>query len=295
MRWTVALLALELAVAEPLPAQPVQFDRVITTDTSLRHRVQLQGGTVLLGRITEIAPDSVRILLESGQTLVLVRSAVKRVEQFPSSRVRGGVYWPPNPSSTRLLFSPNAFALGRGERYFNNVWLFFNHVVYGLSDRFSLGGGLSAFPTRPFLENNIFFVTPKLTLLDGERGAVALGALLGWVPGLDREESSGSLGILYALGSAGSRESHASLGLGWGYYGKDLARRPIAMLGGQARLSRRLAVLSENWVPPDPGDALLSLGFRVVAEALSVDLAFLNVASDPRFPGIPWVGFTVRF
>ncbi|HWP03565.1 MAG TPA: hypothetical protein VNL96_08925 [Gemmatimonadaceae bacterium] len=292
---SLAIALLLVLGAGAAAAQRVPLEHVSVSDTTLRHRVQLQGGTVLLGRIVEVSRDSVRLILQSGEAMAIARNAVQRVEQFPATRLRDGQYWAPNPNATRLLFSPTAFPLGKGERYFNNVWLFFNHVAGGWSDRLSMGVGLSAFPTGDFFRDNILYLTPKLTVAEGNGGALAVGGFLGWLGALDDEESSGSLGILYVVGSAGNRESNLDLGLGWGYYGGDIARRPIVMVGGQTRVSRRVALISENWIPPDAEDALVSVGLRFLGEGLSADLAFLNVTSEMRFPGYPWVGFTVRF
>ena len=68
----------------------------------------------------------------------------------------------------------------------------------------------------------------------------------------------------------------------------------ILMIGGEKRVSRRVSLLSENYIA-GADDVLLSYGLRFFGDRLSVDFAFLNLMSDPLFPGIPYVAFAVKF
>ena len=88
------------------------------------------------------------------------------------------------------------------------------------------------------------------------------------------------------------------------------------MLGGEARVSRRIALLTENYLYVDnrqtrsapstrvatchttTSSGAVSYGLRFLGEKLSVDFAFFNVASqdiDWIFPGIPYLSFGVKF
>ena len=69
------------------------------------------------------------------------------------------------------------------------------------------------------------------------------------------------------------------------------------MLSAETRLSRRVAVVTENYpIPDEDVGTLISCGLRFFGEKLSADLAFWN---SPRvgavFPGIPYVSFSVKF
>jgi hypothetical protein len=69
------------------------------------------------------------------------------------------------------------------------------------------------------------------------------------------------------------------------------------MLGAESRLSRRIAFVTENYVIPNEDvSSLISYGLRFFGEKLSVDLAFWNApGNEMRFPGIPYVAFSVKF
>ena len=70
----------------------------------------------------------------------------------------------------------------------------------------------------------------------------------------------------------------------------------MIMIGAEARLSRRTAFVTENWIIPGVDQPLISFGFRFFGEGLSVDLALINmIGEDTFFPGIPWLDFVFNF
>jgi hypothetical protein len=295
MRILTGLLALLLAApALPLTAQRVTLDRVTVTDTTLRHEVRLRDGSTLIGRITSLTADSVYLALGSGP-LVVARSSVTEVRQFASSQLRGGVPWFENPHPTRLLFAPTAFALSKGERYYSNIYLFFNSFAVGVTDRFTMGAGMTLFPA-PDMSDNLFYLTPKYTFAEGDNTRFAVGGFLGWFGAASDAEGRGSLGILYATGSAGTVERNVTVGMGWGYLGGDIADRPLVMVGFQSRVAQRLALVSENWIfPSSELAALVSFGLRFLGERIGADVALINNPSDPVTLGVPFVGLTIKF
>ncbi len=241
--------------------------------------------------------------LRSGQGggllggVTVARSAVASVAQFGAARIRNGEYWFENPHATRLLFSSTAFPLNRGEGYYSNTWLFLHTFAAGLTDRFTLGGGFTLIPGIDF-GDNIFYLMPKYTVVDGPGSTVALGALVGFLPlGGDQRDTPWTAGILYGVGTVGTRDSNLSLGLGWGYAGDELAPNPIVMVGGQGRVSRRVSLISENWFFPVNGgtEGLLSYGLRFLGEGMSVDLAWMSPLGGGAGIGFPWLGFAFKF
>jgi hypothetical protein len=285
---------LVLASAQPLRAQRVSLDSVSVADTSVRHVMRLRDGSTIIGRITSVTADSVRVRLEQGD-VVLARSGIEQVRQVPRTALRNGQYWFENPHSTRLLFSSTAYPLEKGTGYYANAWLFAHTFAAGITDRFTLGGGLTTIPGIA-VHDNPFFLLPKYTIVNGARTQVALGALIGFLPFDTGDDGFNTAGLLYAVGTTGTRESNVSLGLAWGYANDDVTSTPAVMLGGQGRVSRRISLISENWLFPD-GDATegaLSYGLRFLGENLSVDLAWVTALESGGF-GFPWLGFAFRF
>ncbi len=282
---------LVLCLAVPAQAQRVSLDSVSVADTSLRHVVKLRDGSTLVGRITFVTPDSIRLRLVQGE-VVLARTGVAQVQQVPLASIHNGAYWFENPHATRLLFSSTAFPMEKGSGYYSNTWLALHTFAFGLTDRFTLGGGLAWFPGVD-LDETFYYLLPKFTLVNGRRVKVAVGALAGLLPFSDGGSSSG--GILYGVGTTGNRDSNLSLGLGWGYSGSRVEGNPVVMIGGQSRMSRRVSFITENWVVPLDGDTegVYSYGLRFLGEGLTVDLAFVSAIGESG--AIPWLGFAFRF
>ena len=288
------LLGFLLWVVTPLEgeAQRVSLDSVSVADTAVLHVVRLTDGSTLVGRIIAITGDSVRLRLGQGE-VNLARTGIEQVQQVPASRMRNGQYWFENPHPTRLLFSATAIPLEKGTGYYSNTWLALHTFAAGVTDRFTLGGGLAWFPGVS-LDDTFYYILPKYTVVNGSRFRMALGALVGLLPFGGGDDPT-SAGILYGVGTTGSRDSNFSFGLGWGYQGDEVTSDPVVMLGGQARLSRRVSFISENWIfqVNSETEGVYSYGLRFLGEGLTVDLAFVSVIGEST--AIPWLGFAFRF
>jgi len=280
-------------LAAPARAQQVSLDSVNVSDAAVRHLIRLRDGSTLVGRITAVTPDSVRIRLDQGD-VSLARSGIVQVRQVAPGALRNGQYWFENPHPTRLLFSSTAFPLEKGTGYYANAWLFVHTFAAGLTDRFTLGGGATTIPGLAINEN-LFYLLPKYTVISGPRTHLALGALVGFLP-FSAGDDVTSGGLLYAVGTTGTRESNVSLGAAWGYVDDEVTSKPGVMLGGQGRISRRVSLISENWFIPIDGEVegVISYGLRFLGENLSVDLAWVSALGEGRI-GVPWLGFAFKF
>jgi hypothetical protein len=292
-RWLVLWCVVWFAV--PVQAQRVALDSVSVSDTSVRHVVQLRDGSTLIGRLTAVTTDSVRLRMAQGE-LSFARSMIAQVRQVAASQLRNGEYWFENPHYTRLLFSSTAIPLEQGTGYYSNAWLFVHAFAVGMTDRFTLGGGATTIPGLA-LTDNLFYLLPKYTIVNGDRTRLALGALIGFFPfNNDVNEDVTSGGLLYAVGTTGNRESNVSAGVAWGYVDGDITSNPGLMVGGQGRVSRRISLISENWFIPVDGrtEGVVSYGLRFLGENLSVDLAWISLLGSGDISA-PWLGFAFRF
>jgi hypothetical protein len=280
-----------LGAQQPAQTKPIPL-RV--ADTSQVQVIRLRDGSSIVGRVTEIGTDTVQFATSSG-TLAIPRADIVEVREVAKTTMRSGEVWPSNPNATRLLFAPTGRMLEKREGYFNDTYLFLLSVHGGLSSRFSLGGGLSVLPLDDFTDNALF-IMPKIGVVATPKFNLAVGALAGFVGAAFDEGENGSFGVLYAVGTAGSPDASISFGTGLAYAGSSFADRPVAMLGGEARISRRIALVSENYIiPNDDVPAIVSYGVRFFGEKLSADLAFWLGPEDITFPGIPYVAFSVKF
>ena len=246
-------------------------------------------GSTIIGRIVEVGETEVRFETKLGKLTIPIQT-IKRIKEVPESSIRKGQYWYPNPNATRLYFGPTARMLKRGECYFADYELFFPALTVGVTDRITIGGGMSIFPGVS-LDKQLFYLTPKVGLKSFNNLQFAAGALVIKVP-----DESRLVGILYSLGTFGTPDGSVSVGLGYGFVGRHTANKPMVMIGGEKRLTRRVAIVSENWIIPGVDQPVVAYGIRLLGEGLSFDIAFLNeIGSDAIFPGIPYVDLVFKF
>jgi len=252
-------------------------------------------GSRLMGRITRIGETDIEFQTDVG-AIMIQRSKIRSVQIVPSDAIKKGRLWYSDPNRTRLLFAPTGRMLEKGEGYFADYYVFFPTVNYGITERVSLGGGMSLFPTGN-MADQVYFFTPKFGIKQSDRANFAAGALIIGIPGIDDEDvDSPILSLIYGVGTWGGSNRHLTLGLGYGMVDAKIADRPLIVIGGVSRITRRTALISENWMMPGLDGVLASYGIRLFTENLSVDLALLNpIGEESIFPGIPYVDFVWNF
>ena len=106
------------------------------------------------------------------------------------------------------------------------------------------------------------------------------------------------MGTAFLSGTLGTKEHNITSSLGWGFIEGEFSQRPIITLSGMTRISKRAALVSENWfVPTDGYYGFFSYGVRFFGEKMAVDVAFINNPDIFQIIviGIPYVSFTVKF
>jgi hypothetical protein len=271
-----------------------------SSDTAATHRqvLRTREGSTLVGRIVDENADSVRF--ESGGVVfALSRAQILSLDTLGERRVtEKTTHSYRDPNRTRLFFAPTARMLGKGEGYFSDTDILLGGVAAGVTSNFTMGGGMSFLPsTNP--QNNLFYLTPKVGLVDRPNFALATGALIGFAGFEDIDSRDRSFGVLYGISTFGPEDHHLDIGAGWGYSGGKFSSDPAVMIGGSTRISRRVALLTENYFVPSVSDnGLVSYGMRFLGKDISVDLAFANAVGPGTtllFPGIPYVAFAVKF
>lgn len=285
----------------------------VARDTSITHVLYLIDGSTLVGKL--ISRDSATVQFETNGGLLTVPVArVKELRAVTPAEVRGREYWFPDANETRLFFAPTGRMLKQGEGYYSNTYLLLQNFVGAPSDRFTFGGGFSIVPGDNFFEQNVYYLTPKLGVYNKPKTNVAVGALIGMVPGFsDFDNGPDTFGILYGVATRGGPDASLTAGMGYGFQNGDLQDRPLFMIGGATRASRRISFVTENylaWMRDETFtctasscttryttnfEGLLSYGIRFMGEKISTDFALLNATGEMIFPGIPYIAFAVKF
>jgi len=256
--------------------------------------IKSKDGSTNIGRITAVTADTVVFATGIG-TMNIPIASIQSIEEVPESSIREGKFWFPDPNTTRLFFAPTGRMLKKGSGYIADYYLFFPAANYGFTDRFSFGGGCSIIPAGS-IKTQIYYITPKIGLKQSEKLNVAAGALVLKFPDFDDEDVP-LLSVLYGVGTYGSADRSVTLALGYGMEGSELAARPMIVLGGESRLLRRMALITENWVVPGLSGAVVSLGCRFFGEGLSTDLAIISAVGEEveETPWMPYIDFVFNF
>jgi hypothetical protein len=242
-------------------------------DYGVVQRLTLSDGSQVYGRVE--ASDEHQITFRSLADVVMTIPRSRIIDlRVAEGRVVAGSFEPADPHSNRLMFAPTARTLRKGEGYVG-VYYVFPFVQVGVTDRVSIGGG------TPLLFGDgahpVWF-TPKVQVVSGRRVQAAAGLIhLTGIEGINA-------GIAYGVTTIGSDSDAMSIGLGYGYSGRR-SGRPILMVGGEHRASRRIKLITENWYWGGEAPGFVSGGVRFLGERLSADVSLV----------VPLVGEAVAF
>ncbi len=275
--------ARRIAAQEPTPAS-APVDSVV--------EVRLRDGSVLVGRIERETETQIVMVTRSGARVEIPR---EQIVSMRSATVRAdGLVWSEDANGSRLFFSSTGRPLPQGEGYVSSYWLFFPFVGYGVTDWLTIAGGT---PVIPGLLGEVFYLAPKVTLLNRGKLSVSGGALSFFVT---EEIDEGNAGILYGVGTYGTRDNAVTFGAGWFYAQTDgysnTSNEPVFMLGGERRISRRVKFVTENWFSVNPGvNGMFSGGFRFIGDRLSADLGFAGMSGVESACCLPLLNFVWSF
>lgn len=239
------------------------------------YHLVLADGSSFYGHIESQDADGVVFVTLGGVRLEVERSQIRSLEPA-SGRVVEGEVWPRDPNGTRLFFGPTGRALRSGEGYVGLFELFFSFGAIGIGDRLVLAGGT---PVIPEVFGDIIYLAPKVNVLSAGGVDLAAGVLAFFVTEAFDE---GSIGIAYGVGTIGDEDRALTGGIGWGFALGDaatLSNDPVVLLGGELRTSRRVKLITENYIFvindefADPF-GILTGGLRFLGDRFSADLGF---------------------
>lgn len=270
-----ALLPAAIRAQEP-PEIPAPSDTI--------YEVGLADGSMIIGRITEADPQRVVITTVGGGTLEIDRSQIRSI-RAAGGQVVDGQYWQSDPADTRLYFTATGRTLEAGEAYIGTYLIVLPFAAAGLTDRIMVYGGAPIF----FGELQPYYVGGKVQVVRTPSVRASIGTL---AFGVDDDLA----GIAFGVGTFGSEITAFSAGIGFFYTGDDVANEPAFMIGGETRVSRRMKLITENYILPDAVGALFSGGFRFIGDRFSAEVGVFGGAADGELGCcFPLINFNYAF
>ena len=266
----------------------------VEKDTSL-YRIETVDGNTYIGHILTQDNASIEFETETLGIIRIKRTDVAALERIRKDQLKDGQFWFNNPQSTRYFWQNNGYGVRKGEGYYQNVWVFFNQFVYGVTDNLSVGAGIvplflfAGAPTPVW--GNAKLAIPvardKFNLGVGALGGVVIGA-----------GEAGGFFFVSGTGTVGSRDRNLSLGLGYGIAGGEFVNLPVISLSGMWRTGPRGYLMTENYLLSTEEDALFmfSFGGRRMIKNAGLDFGlWIPAVTGGEFFAIPWLGVSIPF
>lgn len=291
----LSLLLIETGNAQ----QTAQLDKTKT------YQVTLKDGSVITGKIISDTDQEIVIQSVTMGEITLQKENIKSVLPIASINEKKSGIWFANPNPSKYLLGNSAIPMEKHTGYFQNTWVFVNTFSYAFTKNISLAAGfeiisLLAEGGGPYA----FYINPKVSFKLAEN-FYAGGNIL-YANTIKTAENFGGLATLNGFATYGNKNNNLTGGIGFGWADGKFSPKPVIILSGMVRASKRIGFVSENWIVPtlDEGTedsysyyGIFSYGIRFLGEKISVDLAFLNnpdIASE-LIIGIPWLDFVVNF
>ncbi len=173
------------------------------------HELVLRDGSRMYGTIEREDDVEVVFRTQAGALVTVRRADIASLEKITGG-ILNGEFLPASSNATRLFFAPTGRSLKKGQKSLGVYEMIAPFFQYGVTDRFSIGGGTPLMfgideSERPF------WITPKLQVFETPSTQVAVGVLHGF------SMNSNGGGIGYVVGTRGSVLGSVTIGGGLAY------------------------------------------------------------------------------
>ncbi len=261
------------------------------------YHVVLKDGSELHGELVQKSADQIVIKTAAMGEITIAAGDIEKIDETTAADYKGGKYRFPNPSYSKYLWGQTGRNLKKGDGYYQNVLIVFNSAHYGITNWFSIGAGFEGIST--FMGEPIFFVMPKFGYEFFKNFSAGISYLYGNAAVAIEEGGFSGIGVIYGTVTYGNMDYNGTVGFGWAHAEGSMTNDPLITVSGMARVARRLAIVTENYlIPADPYYAIFSYGLRILGERSAFDISFLNSKDIAEvFPvGLPvWISYSFHF
>ena len=257
--------------------------------------VYLDDGSRLFGQLQTITPDTVYLFSAVLGSLPVPQNTISQMRYMGEPKTAAGDFLLPNPNASRHFFSPTAIPLNKNEGYYQNFYVAFNMVNYGITDHISLG--VAAVPFAWFINDGFnLAVTGKIGYKLTENLYGSAGYIAGFMPNI----AYGGIG--FGLLTAGNTDNNITVGGGYaailtepGTEYEESSQAPVLNMAGLLRVAEHFALVTENWFFLDGGITLISYGGRYIGDKITVDVGFVNNGDIMKeiVIGVPLLGVVI--
>lgn len=275
--------------------------QVITGEVSKTYMVTLNDGSTIAGTLVSITDNEVVIQSSTMGEVRLQKVNIKTMTEVSSFNDKKSGIWFTNPNPTKYLLGNSAIPLEKKSGYYQNTWVFVSSFSYGITKNISISAGFEIISILAGGEGPYaFYVNPKASFKIANN--FYAGANILYANTIKTVEEFGGLATINGFATYGNKNNNVTCGIGFGWADGEFSTKPVILVSGMVRASKRIGFVSENWIVPGVNEdggyyGIFSYGIRFLGEKTSIDLAFLNnpdIASEIII-GIPWLDFVINF
>jgi len=288
-----------LMVISLLPAR-VYAQQAFTGETGKIYQISLLDGSSITGRLILITDQEIVIQSASMGEIRLMKTNIKSMSFVSDTDIKKSGIWFQNPNPSKYLLGNSAIPMEKKTGYYQNTWIFINTFSYAFTRNFSISAGFEIFSILADGEGPYaFYINPKMSFKVANN--FYLGGNILYANTIKTVEEFGGLATINGFGTYGNKNNNITGALGWGWADGVFSPRPLIVISGMTRASKRIAFVTENWLVPNIDDGgyygVISYGIRFLGEKTSIDLAFVNNRdiAEEVIIGIPWLDFVVNF
>jgi len=262
--------------------------------------LRTEDGNTYVGEVLSLTESEISVLTNSLGEITLKRANIKKVtyknqnEELDKNGFPIDYY-----NSTHYFINQSGYSLKKGQSYYENVGVFFNSYSVGITDNFSITGGIEIATLLFGQSPPSLFVTPKFTIPFGEgAGGFSVGSTV-FVIFVDNGPYT--VGVAQAAATFGTRNNNFTIGSGIGFSFEDgIAESVVPFnLSGMWRLSKKISFMTDNFIISyddfNDFESILSAGIRLHFEggsALNLGL-FRPLNEGGDFLAFPFISATI--
>jgi hypothetical protein len=261
-----------------------------STDKKLTVVVDTKDGSRFVGKFIERRTDTVVLQTETMGLIYLAVSQIKSIDEVGKIKESSSVNsaWFRNPYAAQGVFLPTGIGLRKGEGNYQNLMVALNSFQYGITDNFSIGGGLEIISFVVTGRPGVVYVQPKLSYSFSDNFHVSGGSYL-FVNSFDSQSSL--VALPFANLTYGNRDNNVTVGT---FISTQSNSGQLILIGGQVRAAKKWGFVGEVYL--SEGTALITLGARFMTETFNLNFGVFTVGNNGSDSNtIPYIGFTIPF
>ena len=274
---SVAIIIFSIIIIIPVNTYAQQN---ITGEINKTYMVTLKDGSTISGKLVSITDKEVVISSGTLGEMKLQKENIKTMSEVSSINEKASGIWFSNPNSSKYLLGSSAIPMDKHTGYYQNTWIFVNSVAYAFTRNFSVSGGFEIISVFAGSDGPYaFYINPKASFKIANN--LYLGGTVLYANTIRTVEEFGGIATLNGFFTYGNKNNNVTAAIGWGSADGEFSSSPVITISGMTRVSKRIGLVSENWLLPNLGDTegyygLYSYGVRFLGEKISIDLAFIN-------------------